>query len=64
MIISTKPTRLLAGAHTVKTLTKEYVPPLFEWSRAPWFVIHSTCRNYVVLFGVRLFGRKCDVGAG
>jgi hypothetical protein len=48
MIYSTKPTRLLVGAHPVKTLTKESVPPLSEWSRALLFVIHSTCRNFVV----------------
>jgi len=44
MIISNKPTRLLVGTHPVKTLTKESVPPLFEWSRAPWFLSSSTRR--------------------
>ena len=38
VIISNKPTRLLVGAHPVKIFTKESVPPLFEWSRAPWFL--------------------------
>ena len=41
MIISNKPTRLLVGAHPVKTLAKESVPPLFEWSRATWFLLSS-----------------------